>query len=186
MDLRRFLGLPPTTPGTRSRSAGTGAGDTDAAAVRRIVDRLESMQPGEARKIATFAYVLARAAAAEFGISDVETRRMESLLVEQGLSEPQAILVTEIAKSTARLIGGTEDYIVTREYRELSTPEERLALVRACYLVSAADDTITAGESSVLDEIARELDIESPQVTAIRSEFADRFSALQAMRRANH
>jgi uncharacterized tellurite resistance protein B-like protein len=182
MDLRRFLGLPSAKSGSGPRSGGV---ETDAAAVRRIVDRLESMPAAEAHKMATFAYVLARAAAAEFGVSDVETHQIEQLLVEQGLSEPQAILVTEIAKSTSRLIGGTEDYIVTREFRLNSTPEERLALVRACYLVSAADDTITAGESSVLDEIARELDIESPQVTAIRSEFADRFSALQAMRRAN-
>jgi len=180
MSLRRFLGL--TT--VADVSAIPTASDPDVAAVRRIVDRLESMPPDEARKMATFAYVLARAAAADFGISDTETRRIESILVEQGLSEPQAVLVTEIAKSSARLIGGTEDYIVTREYRELSTPEERLALVRACYLVSAADDSITAGESSVLDEIARELDLEEPQVTAIRAEFGDRFSAVQAMRRA--
>jgi uncharacterized tellurite resistance protein B-like protein len=181
MNLRKFLGLDPTSA---AAAGGPGTTDADAAAVRRIVDRLESMPPAEARKMATFAYVLARAAAADFGVSDVETRQIEKILVEQGLTEPQAVLVTEIAKSTARLIGGTEDYIVTRAYRELSTPEERLALVRACYLVSAADETITAGESSVLDEIASELDIESPQVTAIRSEFADRFSALQAMRRA--
>ena len=179
MDLRRFLGLAPTAVGAQP-----GTTDPDAAAVRRIVDRLESMPPDEARKMATFAYVLARAAAADFGVSDVETRRIEGILVEQGLPEPQAVLVTEIAKSTARLIGGTEDYIVTREYRALSTPEERLALVRACYLVSAADESITAGESSVLDEIARELDLETPQVTAIRSEFGDRFSAVQAMRKA--
>ena len=179
MDLRRFLGLAPTVAPT----AGSGMADPDAAAVRRIVDRLESMPPAEARKMATFAYVLARAAAADFGVSDVETRRIEQILIDQGLSEPQAVLVTEIAKSTARLIGGTEDYIVTREYRALSTPDERLALVRACYLVSAADDTITAGKSSVLDEIASELDLESPQVTAIRAEFGDRFSALQALRR---
>ena len=180
MQLRRFFGLAPIASG----SDGSAATDPDAVAVRRIVDRLESMPEDDARKMATFAYVLARAAAADFGISDVETRRIESILVEQGLSEPQAVLVAEIAKSTARLIGGTEDYIVTREYRALSTPDERLALVRACYLVSAADDTITAGESSVLDEIARELDLETPQVTAIRAEFGDRFSAVQAMRRA--
>ena len=180
MDLRRFLGLAPSSVS----GAQSGTTDPDAAAVRRIVDRLESMPPDEARKMATFAYVLARAAAADFGVSDLETRRIEGILVEQGLSEPQAVLVTEIAKSTARLIGGTEDYIVTREYKALSTPEERLALVRACYLVSAANESITAGESSVLDEIARELDLETPQVTAIRSEFGDRFSAVQAMRKA--
>ena len=183
MDLRRFLGLPPAIGSGTPRASG--AADEEVATVRRIVERLESMAPDEAHKMATFAYILARAAAADFGISDVETRRIEQILVEQGLAETQAVLVTEIAKNTARLIGGTEDYLVTREYLAVSTPEERLALVRACYLVGAADDTITAGESSVLDEIANELDIEEPQVTAIRAEFGDRFSALQRIRQSS-
>ncbi|HTC86596.1 MAG TPA: TerB family tellurite resistance protein, partial [Candidatus Acidoferrum sp.] len=162
-----------------------GADAAETAALRRIVDRLEAMPHDQARHLATYAYILARAAAADLDISDSETRVIERLLVDHGgVEEAQAVLVTEIAKSMARLVGGTEDYIVTREFREHSTPEERLDLLRACFLVGAADDSITAGESSALNEIANELGIGSGDVASLRTEFADKFSALQALRRA--
>ena len=191
MDLRRFLGLGGTPasgsssePGSHPASDGEAA---EAAALRRIVDRLEAMPPEEARHLATYAYNLARAAAADFDISEAETRAMERLLVEHGgVSEAQAVLVTEIAKSMARLVGGTEVYLVTREFREHSTPAERLALLRACFLVGAADDSITAGESSALNEIANELGIDAADAAALRTEFANKFSALQALRRAGN
>ena len=190
MDLRRFLGLPATPPSgsfqaTGAPSTGDGTSVAETAALRRIVDGLEAMPPDQARHLATYAYILARAAAADLDISEVETRAMERLLVEHGgINEAQSVLVTEIAKSMARLVGGTEDYLVTREFREHSTPEERLDLLRACFLVGAADDSITAGESSALNEIANELGIEALDAAALRTEFADKFSALQALRRA--
>jgi uncharacterized tellurite resistance protein B-like protein len=188
MHLRSFLGLPTTPPSPDSaRYAPNPDADADAseaAAVRRIVDRLESMPPAQARHLATYAYILARAAASDLDISEIETRTIERLLVEHGeVAEAQAVIVTEIAKSMARLVGGTEDYIVTREFCEHSTPEERLALLRACFVVGAADDTITADESSALNEIANELLIDAADVAALRTEFAERFSALQALRR---
>jgi uncharacterized tellurite resistance protein B-like protein len=186
MHFRRFLGLPADAPtdADAARYAAHAADSSEAAAVRRIVDRLESMPPDRARHLATYAYILARAAAADVDISEIETRTIERLLVEHGeVEEAQAVIVTEIAKSMARLVGGTEDYIVTREFCEHSTPEERLALLRACFVVGAADDTITAGESSALDEIANELLIDTADMAALRREFADRFSALQALRR---
>lgn len=190
MDLRRFLGLPAANPSSSfqpsgSNSSGSATSEAETAALRRIVDGLEAMPPDQARHLATYAYILARAAAADLDISETETREMEALLVEHaGITEAQSVLVTEIAKSMARLVGGTEDYLVTREFRDHSTSEERLDLLRACFLVGAADDSITAGESSALNEIANELGIESADAAALRTEFADKFSALQALRRA--
>ena len=194
MNLRHFLGLPPTPPGAIPADAPDGRtwapgavghpDDPEAAAVRRIVDRLEAMPPDRARHLASYAYILARAAAADFDMSDAETRTIERLLVEEGeVNQSQAVVVAEIARSMARLVGGTEDYLVTRDFAERSTAEERLGLLRACFVVGAADDTISAGESSVLNEIASELGIETSDAAALRTEFADRFSALQALRR---
>ncbi|MBF6604837.1 MAG: TerB family tellurite resistance protein [Chloroflexi bacterium] len=195
MNLRRFLALPPPTtssdlsdvaagPDATSGLEGLRPDDPEAAAVRRIVARLEAMPPDHARHLASYAYILARAAAAEFDISDAETRTIERLLVEHGdVNESQAVVVAEIAKSMARLVGGTEDYLVTRDFAERSTPEERLGLLRACFVVGAADESITASESSVLNEIANELGVDAVAATALRAEFADRFSALQALRR---
>jgi len=144
------------------------------------------MPPDQARRLATFAYVLARAAEADMTISDIETATIERLLIEHaGIAEAQAVLVAEIAKSTARLIGGTEDYLVTREFVELSTPAERVELLRACFVVGASDDTIDAEESAILNQIATELLVDASDVAALRAEFADKFSALQQLRRAS-
>jgi uncharacterized tellurite resistance protein B-like protein len=72
---------------------------------------------------------------------------------------------------------------VPRQFRELSTEEDRLALLRCCYLVGAADDNITVEESDTLQEIARELDIERSAVNVIRDEFAPKLSAMKALLR---
>jgi uncharacterized tellurite resistance protein B-like protein len=55
--------------------------------------------------------------------------------------------------------------------------EQRIALLRACYHIAAADDSISSMESSTLVEIASELDISHEDATRIRVEFADKISA---------
>jgi uncharacterized tellurite resistance protein B-like protein len=168
---------PPDVP-----AAGSAA---ETATVRRIVARLEAMPPQEARFLAAFAYVMSRAANADLEISDDETGVMEQFVIQHGhLDEPQAILVVEMAKLQARTQGGTEDYVVTREFREISTPEQRLDLLRCCFAIEAADGTITAEEASVSNEIARELDIEAHDLNRIRDEFHEQLSSVQALRRA--
>ena len=157
----------------------------ETATVRRIVARLEAMPPAEARFLAAFAYVMSRAANADLEISEDETGVMEQFVIQHGhLDEPQAILVVEMAKLQARTQGGTEDYVVTREFREISTPEQRLDLLRCCFAIEAADGTITAEEASVSNQIARELDIEAHDLNRIRDEYHEQLSSVQALRRA--
>jgi len=188
---RRFLGLdrrPTTDPrlphGDEASAVATSAAET--ATVRRIVARLEALPPEEARFLAGFAYVMSRAANADLDISDDETRLMERLAVESGgLDEAQAVLVVEMAKLQARQQGGTEDFVVTREFRSIATLEQRRALVRCCFAVAAVDGTIVAEEASVVNEIARELDLEAHEVNALRDEFHEQLSAVQAVRRAS-
>jgi uncharacterized tellurite resistance protein B-like protein len=155
----------------------------ETATVREIVARLEALPPDQARFIACAAYVVARAANADMIITDDETGFMEHVLQESaGLDEAQAVLVTEMAKLQARAVGGTEDYLVTREFRTVSTPEQRLRILRACLAVTAVDDSITAAESAVVNEIGNELGISEADVAAVRGEFADKFEAIRAMR----
>jgi uncharacterized tellurite resistance protein B-like protein len=187
MALRRFLG-----GGSRSSNEPTWSftpapaphAPADTETIRRIVGELEAMPLDRARHLAAFAYVLTRAAGADLEISDAEMRVIEGLVVEHGgLTEAQAVLVAQMARHQALLYGGTEDYLVTRQFRELSTEEERLALMRCCYLVGAADDTITVVESDTLQEIAKELDIERAAVNQIRHEFEPKLAAIQALLR---
>jgi len=185
--LGRFLRQPDAAP--RSTASGpspraTGADDSDTDTVRRIVRELEALPRERARFLAAFAYVLTRAAASDLEIADVEMAAIERLIGEYGgLPPAQAVLVAEMARTQSLLHGGTEDYLVTRQFKELSTQEERVALLRCCYLVGAADDTITASESDTLQEIAFELDLDRPTVNAIRNEFASKLSAIQALLR---
>ncbi|MBA2373195.1 MAG: TerB family tellurite resistance protein [Chloroflexi bacterium] len=156
----------------------------DTATVRRIVARLEEMPPDRARLVASTAYTLARAANADLHVSDDETRVMESILQEHGmLDEATSVIVVEMAKLQARAVGGTEDFVVTREFRSLASVEQRIDVLRACFAIGAASGTISAEESAVVNQIANELDLDPSIVSRVRAEFHDKLSAVRAVRR---
>ena len=158
------------------------SGDTET--VRRIVAKLEAMPPEQARLIASAAYTLARAANADLDISDEETAAIErELQSSEAIDEATAVLVTEMAKLQAKTVGGTEDYVVTREFKKLADDAQRVAVVRACYAVMAANGTISAEETGTINEIADELDIDEDVLRSIRAEYHEKFSSVQQIRR---
>jgi uncharacterized tellurite resistance protein B-like protein len=180
MSIRRFLG----GAGVPGDSVEARVDGNDTETVRRIARQLEAIPIERARFLASFAYILTRAAAADLDISTVESEAIERLIAEHGgLPAAQATLVAQIARHQSLLYAGTEDYLVTRQFHELASEADRLALLRCCYLVGAADDTITSQESDTLQQIAKELDIDRAAVIAIRNEFAPKLAAIQAMLR---
>ncbi len=167
---------------TAASAASTAAGDT--ATVRRIVARLEEMPADQARLVASAAYTLARAAHADLDISAEETAVIERELQTHGaLDEPTAILVAEMAKLQAKTVGGTEDYVVTREFAALASEQQRIDVLRACFAVGAASGSISAEESAAANQIAGELGLDAVVVKTIRAEFHERLSAVQEVRR---
>jgi len=159
-----------------------GAGDT--ATVRRIVAKLEAMPPEQARFLAAAAYTLARAANADLDISDDETAAIErELQGHESIDEATAVLVTEMAKLQAKTVGGTEDFVVTREFKGVSDHDQRLVVLRACFAVMAANGSISAEETATVNEIAAELDIDQAELNAIRAEFHEQLSSVQQIRR---
>jgi uncharacterized tellurite resistance protein B-like protein len=179
-DAQREAVLEPAQPGVPD----VGATAQETATVRRIAERLEALPPDVARYLARFAYVMSRAAQADLDISDAETRSMERFVVELGhIDEAQSVLVVEMAKLQARHHGATEDFLVTREFARNATLEQKLDLLRCCFAVGAADQTITAEESGVMNQIANELDLDRDSLNRVRSEFHENLSAIQAMRR---
>ena len=156
----------------------------DTATVRRIVARLEALPPDRARLVASAAYTLARAANADLDISDEETAVIEEALRTNGsLDEATAVLVAEMAKLQARTVGGTEDYVVTREFARLATEQQRIDVLRACFVVAAANGSISAEESAEVNQIANELQLDAATVNRVRSEFHELLSSVQAVRR---
>jgi uncharacterized tellurite resistance protein B-like protein len=173
MSFMRFLG----GRGGAETEAGPPASKAETEAIRQIVARLEALPPDRARLLAAMAYVLSRAANSDMSISEAETAAIEGFLIDAGLDLGQAALVTEMAKMQARTTGGTSDFLVTREFRQMARPEEKVGVLRGCYLVASADNSIGAMEIASLRQIASELDIEKVDEDAVRAEFADRLSA---------
>ena len=172
--LRRILGLDGS-----EESPETGAtGDT--ATVRRIASQLERLPADKARYLASFAYILARVAHADLEVDDSEVAEMERIVLEIAhLSEAEAVLVVQIAKSQATHLGGTENYVVTREFREITSVEQRAELLQCIYAVAAADGTISSVETNEIQRIAEELGFTRPEANALRSQYRDKLSELR-------
>ena len=148
-------------------------GDTDT--VRRIVGELDKLEPDRARYLAAFAYVLSRVAGADLNISDVETAAMIAIVERVGrLPEAQAIVVVEIAKTQNRLFGGTENFLVTREFRAIATEDQRRELLECVFAVAAADDAITGEEEAQIWQIAAELGFQHDQYIQVRLKYSDK------------
>lgn len=155
-----------------------GHGDTDT--VRRIVAELDRLDPDRARYIAAFAYILGRVAIADREISDAETRTMERIVTERGaLPEAQAVMVVQIAKSQNQLFGGTEDFLVAREFDRMASYDQKLALLECLYVVSATDATITVAEDQEIARVALELKIEHADVVRARLAHREYLSVLR-------
>jgi len=165
-----------------SVTADPNAVDTDT--VRRIAAQLDALPMEQRKFIGGFAYVLGRAAQADLDISDAEVGFMERTLIDvAGLSEAQAVLVVQIARSQAELQGATEDYLVTREFAASASREDREKLLRLAFSVGAVDDTITSEESAEINAIGKELGFAPTDIDTMRMEFADKLSVIQEMRR---
>ena len=148
--------------------------------VRRIVDELNNMEPERARFIAAFAYILGRVARADLEISEEETREMERIVMAQGgLPEEQALIVVQIAKIHNELFGHTEDFLVTREYAQNATLEEKKALLDCLFAVSASDRSISSMESTEIRSIADELHLSQRDYAQARSRYRKYLAELQ-------
>jgi uncharacterized tellurite resistance protein B-like protein len=158
----------------RTRASGSSTkGDTDT--VRRIVGELDKLEPERARYLAAFAYVLSRVAGADLHISDVETAAMTAIVERVGrLPEAQAVVVVEIAKSQNRLFGGTENFLVTREFRAIATDDQRRELLECVFAVAAADDAITGEEEAQIWQIAAELGFQHDEYIQVRLKYSDK------------
>lgn len=163
-------------------NSGKERGDSEEAeSVRKIMDELKALEPSRGRFVACFAYLLSRIARADHDISSEETRVMEEIIMKQGeLPEPQAAMVVRMAKTESLLFGGTEDFIVAREFREISSLKERLALLNCLYSVAASHDSISTIEDNEISQIASELRIEHPDFISVRLKYRDHLSVLKA------
>ena len=175
MSILEFLGLARPHEGAPSERAAS----ADTETVRKIVTALENMDPEHARFIAAFAFILCRVARADLHISPSETQIMERVVMERGnLPEEQAILVVQMAKTQSILFGGTENFLVTREFNKIATHEHKLALLD-CLFAVASDEMISTVEDNEISRICSELQLSHDEFVSVRMNYRDQRSVLQ-------
>jgi uncharacterized tellurite resistance protein B-like protein len=139
------------------------------APLRETLDALDHLEPDRARFLAAFAYLLGRVAHADQHVSAEETQAMEGLVRDQGaLTQDQAMVVVQLAKTSNLLFGGSANFLVARQFADLATYDERLALMRCLFAIAATDDAISMAEEGEIHKIAKELRIEQPDLVALR------------------
>ena len=147
------------------------SGAAESVSVRRIVDQLADLDEATAHFLASFAFILARVAAADLDVDSEEESAIEGILRDLDVvDESHVRLVAEIARAQARDEGGTENYLATREFRERSNREQRIRLLQSLLRVAQADGHVSAIETEEIVRIADELDFAPDEIKALRSD----------------
>jgi uncharacterized tellurite resistance protein B-like protein len=148
------------------------AREEEQGALRGLLEALDRLAPERARYLAQFAYLLGRVAHADQQVSAEETRLMEALIEKEGQLPPeQAMLVVGLAKTSNLLFGGTDNFLVAREFADEATHEQKLALLRCLFAVSAVENHISIEEEREIQRVARELRIEHMDLVNLRLEY---------------
>ncbi len=156
------------------------AGVDETETVRKIARALNELDTDRARYIATFAYILGRVAMADLEVSEEETQSMERIVVDRGgLPPAQAVMVVQIAKSQNLLFGGTENFLVTREFNEIADRTQKLQLLDCLYAVSASDESISTVEDNEIGKIANELGLPREALVRAREAHAEYLAVLR-------
>lgn len=137
-----------------------------------------------ARHLACFAYILTRPARADHAVTDGEAAQMQRIIVEHaGVSGGHAAAIVRVARDAARKAGGTEDFVITREFARSATRDEKLRLLDCLFEVSAADQSILTVEDNEIRRVASELKLEHADYIAVRRKHLEHLEVLRRTRK---
>lgn len=152
----------------------------DVDVLARIGAELDALPPERARLLAAFAYLLGRVAHADHAITPEETSSMQDLVREfGGLTGDQAEAVVLIAQRLSLQHRGTEDFRVGVEFAALASDEDKKALLRCLFALSASDDAVVTSEDNEIRRISRELKIPHNEFIEARAQVRDRLAVLR-------
>jgi len=165
---------------TRTVTPAGSASSADTETVRKIASALDRLDPEHARYLAAFAFLLSRVAFADMDISAEETSAMERIVREKGgLPEEQAVMVVHIAKTQNRLFGGVENFLVAREFGEIATREQKLALLHCLFAVSIADGSVSSAEETTIRKVASELLLDHADFIEVKTHYREFLAVLK-------
>jgi uncharacterized tellurite resistance protein B-like protein len=141
---------------------------------------LTGLDAGTRRYIACFAYILTRSARADHQVTDGEQLEMGRILAAHTrIPAAQAAAAIRHAGIQARRSGGTDDFVVTREFDRVATHAQKVALIDALFAVSSVDASIVTVEDNEIRRIAKELKIEHTEYIAVRARHLEHLQVLK-------
>ena len=166
------------------RWLGLSEGQTPAAeSVAEIERALTELGPEDARYLACFAFMLQRVARADHTITDDEAALIQRLVADHGgLSPERAALVARIAQSQHLRHGGTEDFLVARQFAGFASHQQKLALLDCLFAVSAADASIRTIEDNEIRRVASEIGLEHGDYIRVRGAHVHHLEARKTAR----
>lgn len=164
----------------QSLAPASGTQQDDVESIRKISRELESMDPVQAKFLAAFAYLLGRVANSDSHISPEEGEAMERIVMDKGhLSQTQAVMTVEISKRQNRLFGHVENFLVSREFNEVASRQQKLDLLDCLFAVCASDRSISSIEDREIRQVASELLLEHRDFIEIRSRYRNYLDVLK-------
>jgi uncharacterized tellurite resistance protein B-like protein len=148
------------------------------------LEEIESVLAGlgtdRARHLACFAYILTRPARADHEVTDGEAAQMQQIIIAHaGVTEEQAAAIVRLAREAARQSGGTEDFLITREFERTASREEKLFLLNCLFTIGAADAKILTVEDNEIRRVASELKLEHADYISVRRQHLEHLEVLR-------
>jgi len=141
---------------------------------------LTELDPKRRRYVACFAYILTRSARADHDVTDTEAAVMDRILsAHTGIPQARAAAVVRQASQQARRSGGTDDFVITREFDRVASHDQKLQLIDALFTVSSVDASIVTIEDNEIRRIANELKIEHREYIAVRARHLENLQVLK-------
>lgn len=115
--------------------------------------------------------ILVSIAKADGRLSTHEINAIEKAFLSFGFRGEDLNFIRNLIKQTSKVNLNLQD--ICYEYKQYSTYEERLSLLRIVYLVAYADNVLHPSEERVIARIIGYLEIDSDDALEIRGEFCD-------------
>jgi len=142
--------------------------------IQKIVSAIVKRESDRADEIAMVAFLLARVAYSDLEVSTEEKQRIKEIVIRKyQFSDDTAELIMELAVAQSIKDGATDNYLVSREFKNSTSKEEREEFLRFLFEVACADKDISPEEESELKLIAQEFGIEDSDFILIRREFSE-------------
>ena len=93
------------------------------------------------------------------------------------------MLVVEIAIKQVQLFGSTENISVSKQFKKMTTPEQREELLDCVFAVSAADESITVVEEGQARQISMELGMTHDEFIDARAAFLEHIEAIKGFQK---